>query len=308
MRKYKGEILLFASAFLFAASGIPAKLLLAQDLTAFRLTQVRCLGAFVLLVTFLLIRNRRSLLMTKKEIPFLLAYGIIGFALVQSAYFFAISRMELSIALVVEFTAPIWITFYVRYIQKRYVASTMWWAIALAFIGLTLVAQIYRGMTVDGLGFVVALIDAFALAAYFLMGEHGVKSRSSTSLTTYGFGVATLFWFFVLPVWNFPFEIFTQQIPLSGISDSTLPGWMLLTYMILAGTIVPYLCVLNGIRFISASQASLIGMLEPVIAGFFAWFALSEQLAPIQILGGAIVLAGIYLAERSRQASHKTLN
>jgi drug/metabolite transporter (DMT)-like permease len=216
--------------------------------------------------------------------------------------------MELSIALVVEFTAPIWITFYVRYIQKRYVASTMWWAIALAFIGLTLVAQIYRGMTVDGLGFVVALIDAFALATYFLMGEHGVKTRSSTSLTTYGFGVATLFWFFVLPVWNFPFEIFTQQIPLSGISDSTLPGWMLLTYMILAGTIVPYLCVLNGIRFISASQASLIGMLEPVIAGFFAWFALSEQLAPIQILGGAIVLAGIYLAERSRQASHNTIN
>lgn len=75
--------------------------------------------------------------------------------------------MELSIALVVEFTAPIWITFYVRYIQKRHVASTMWWAIALAFIGLTLVAQIYRGMTVDGLGFAVALADAFALAAYF---------------------------------------------------------------------------------------------------------------------------------------------
>lgn len=117
-----------------------------------------------------------------------------------------------------------------------------------------------------------------------------------------------LFWFFVLPVWNFPFEIFTQQIPLSGISDSTLPGWVLLTYMILAGTIVPYLCVLNGIRFISASQASLIGMLEPVIAGFLAWFALSEQLAPIQLLGGAIVLAGIYLAERSRQASHNPLN
>jgi drug/metabolite transporter (DMT)-like permease len=49
-------------------------------------------------------------------------------------------------------------------------------------------------------------------------------------------------------------------------------------------------------------------MLEPVIAGFFAWFALSEQLSPIQILGGAIVLAGIYLAERSRQASHNTIN
>jgi hypothetical protein len=61
VRKYKGEIMLFASAFLFAASGIPAKLLLAQDLTAFRLTQVRCLGAFALLVTFLLIKNPRSL-------------------------------------------------------------------------------------------------------------------------------------------------------------------------------------------------------------------------------------------------------
>lgn len=102
----------------------------------------------------------------QKRNSLLLAYGIIGFAGVRRLTF-AIGRMELSIALVVEFTAPIWITFYVRYIQKRHVASTMWWAIALAFIGLTLVAQIYRGMTVDGLGFAVALADAFALAAYF---------------------------------------------------------------------------------------------------------------------------------------------
>jgi len=61
---------------------------------------------------------------------------------------------------------------------------------------------------------------------------------------------------------------------------------------------VPYLLVVGGIRRLSASTSSVIGMLEPVIAGIFAWLWLSQSWSLVQLIGGAIVLVGIYIADR----------
>jgi drug/metabolite transporter (DMT)-like permease len=66
------------------------------------------------------------------------------------------------------------------------------------------------------------------------------------------------------------------------------------------GTILPYLCVLAGIKLLSASTSSVIGMLEPVIAGIFAWIWINETWNTIQLIGGATVIAGIYIADKTR--------
>jgi len=63
---------------------------------------------------------------------------------------------------------------------------------------------------------------------------------------------------------------------------------------------VPYLFVIGGIRRLSASTSSVIGMLEPVIAGVFAWIWLSQSWSAIQLLGGSIVLVGVYIADRAK--------
>jgi drug/metabolite transporter (DMT)-like permease len=79
-----------------------------------------------------------------------------------------------------------------------------------------------------------------------------------------------------------------------------LPGWLLITYVVILGTVVPYLCVLSGMRLLTASTSSVIGMLEPVIAGGFAWIWFSQSWNAIQLFGAAIVLIGIYLADRAK--------
>jgi drug/metabolite transporter (DMT)-like permease len=66
---------------------------------------------------------------------------------------------------------------------------------------------------------------------------------------------------------------------------------------------VPYLFVIGGIRRLSASTSSVIGMLEPVIAGVFAWIWLSQSWSAIQLLGGAIVLVGVYIADRAKASA-----
>jgi drug/metabolite transporter (DMT)-like permease len=67
------------------------------------------------------------------------------------------------------------------------------------------------------------------------------------------------------------------------------------------GTIAPYLFVIAGLKILSASTASVFGMIEPVMAGIFAWWWLNERLTTIQLIGGLVVLIGISIADRARQ-------
>jgi len=91
---------------------------------------------------------------------------------------------------------------------------------------------------------------------------------------------------------------------LQGVFAGTfVPGWILIAWVILMGTIVPYLFVLGGLRRLSPSTSSVMGMLEPVLAGAFAWIWLAQSWAPIQLGGAAIVLVGIYIADRAKIAA-----
>jgi drug/metabolite transporter (DMT)-like permease len=84
------------------------------------------------------------------------------------------------------------------------------------------------------------------------------------------------------------------------LENFSAPGWTLILWIVILGTVVPYLCVLSGIKILSASTSSVIGMLEPVIAGIFAWIWIGESWNTIQLIGGAIVIVGIYIADKTR--------
>jgi drug/metabolite transporter (DMT)-like permease len=122
--------------------------------------------------------------------------------------------------------------------------------------------------------------------------------------TIIGLAVAGAFWAIVLPIWNFPTEVFAMKMDIHGyLAGHLFPGWSLLLWVIVMGTIVPYLFVISGLRILSASKSSVIGMLEPVLAGIFAWIWLNQSWDLIQLIGAAIVLIGIYLADRSKSTA-----
>ena len=301
LSKYRGEFYLVIGAIFFSVNGVIVTLVL-DHMTTFRLAQVRAIGTFFLLFLITFIQDRKSLKAERREIPTLIFYGIFGYAMVQLGYFIGISRgVPLSLVLILEFTAPIWIVLWIKFVRKTEVAKDMWVAIALALFGLILVAKVWQGFVFDLIGTLGAIGAAMALAIYFLMSQSLGTKRSAQAMVVWGMGFAGLFWSLVLPIWNFPTEIFTTEINLQGrFSDYSAPGWLLIAYIIIFGTIVPYLFVVGGIRRLSASTSSVIGMLEPVIAGIFAWIWLSQSWSAIQLLGGAIVLIGIYIADRAK--------
>jgi drug/metabolite transporter (DMT)-like permease len=303
--RYKGEILTLLGAIFFSFNGVVAKLVLTSGLSSMRLTQVRCGGAFIFLGLYMFLRYRDKLKVKKEDLPLLFAYGIIGFLMVQALYFVAITRLNVSVALILEFTAPIWIVLWLRFVKHKVVPSLMWVAIFLAFSGLVLIAQVWKGQTLDPIGVTCALLDGIVLASFFLLGEKLTAKRDVESLMVYGFGFASLGLAIAMPLWSYPTEIFTQSMNLQGRFDAfNLPGWVLIAWVIIMGTIVPYLLVVKGLKLLSASTSSVMGMAEPVLAGVFAWIWLSETWNFIQLVGGVTVIIGIILADKARSAAH----
>jgi drug/metabolite transporter (DMT)-like permease len=298
MSSRRAYFLLASAALFYAINGVVSKWVMEAGLSPWRLTEVRTAGALIALVIYLAFKGQLPRLRPAKgEMKLLLLFGIIGIAGVQSFYFFSILKLHVSIALIIEFTAPIWIVLYLHFVKKVRIANSMWFGLIAAFVGLILVGEVWKGLTLNGLGVLSSFLDAFSLAIYFVIGRTLGKIRSTETMLVWGFGVTTILYAVVQPLWSFPFHIFKDQIDLNGhFAGRHLPGWLLITFIILIGTILPYLCVLTGVNALSSQVASIIGMLEPVLAGVFGWILLNETFTTIQLIGAVVVLIGIFIA------------
>ncbi len=300
-RPLLGYAMVWTAATLFAINGTVSKVILESGVSSLRLAQIRSTGAVVVLGVLVLLAARRTLRVGRDELKFLALYGIAGLALVQLLYFLSIRRLPIGIALLIQYLAPLLVALWARYVTHEPVRRRIWAALALALAGLTLVVELWTGLVLDGWGVAAALAGAVAFAAYVLMAERAVGRRDAVSLSLYGFLFATLFWALVQPWWSFPFGVLAEDVSLLGnLADRTFPAWALMAWMVALGTIVPFWLVVGALRHITATRVGIVAMLEPVVATVVAFAWLDEALAAPQLAGGAVVLAGILLAQTAR--------
>lgn len=289
-----------AGATLFAINGTVSKIVLEAGMSSLRLVEIRCTAAAFAFFLIAALRSPGSLRVGSRELGFILVYGITGIALVQWLYLVAIARMPVSLALLIEYTAPLLVALWVRFARRGEVRGRVWAALVLSFGGLAVVAQVWQGVTLDVLGMLAAGAAAISLAAYYLLGERGLSRRDPLSLSAWSFAAAGGFWSILLPWWSFPFELMDDRVSIVG---TTAPVWLLVIWVVLLGTVVPFGLMLFGIGRIGPTRTGLIGTVEPVIAGLVAWIVIGELLTGWQMLGACVVLAGIVLAETSRPAA-----
>jgi drug/metabolite transporter (DMT)-like permease len=296
-----GYAMVMTAAGLFAVNGTVSKVILESGVTSLRLTQVRCLGAFVGLGLICLVARPSSLRASRGELAFLALFGVCGVALVQLFYFAAIARIEIGVSLLIQYTAPLLVALWARFVYKERVRRRVWAALALAFVGLSLTVDVWGGVPLNTAGVVLSFLSACTFAAYLLLAERAVGRRDPVSLLVYGFLFASLFWAVVQPWWAFPWEDIQEHVSLLGnLADSSLPAWALVLYVLVLGTIIPFVLLIGSLRHLPATTVGLAAMVEPVIGTVVAWAWLDESLAAQQLVGGAIVLAAIFLAQTAR--------
>ncbi len=288
------------AALFFAINGVLGKSAIEAGLDPLPLVELRNAGAMVILVVIVAIVRPAAFKVTKKELPFLMAYGVLAFTLVQFLYFFTISRLPVGIGTLLAFLAPIIVALYVKFVRKQPVRNRIWLAIGLTLLGLALVAQVWQGATLDTIGLLSGLLLAFFLALYWILGESGQNHRDALSLTMWGFIFSTITWSIINPWTRFPFELLTQPAAPMRPGWPGLPIWLLMLIGIVFGTVISFLLVLGSLRRLGAARAGIVGTSEPVWAGILAMAFLGETLSPIQGVGGLLVVAGIIVAETAR--------
>lgn len=295
-----GYAMTLTAATLFAVNGSVSKLAIeGSEIGTLRWTELRSTGGFLGLAVALLVLAPGRLRIGRAELPALAFYGIVGFAVVQWLYFVAITRLPIGIGLLLEFTAPVLVALWARFVWHERVQPRVWAALTLVVAGLVLVAQVWQGTTLDTLGVVAGLTAAVALAIFYLQGERLVTTRDPISVVCIALGFTTLFWAVVQPWWSFPFETLTTPVGLPWL-DVAVPVWLLAAWTIVLGTIAPFTLSVGALQHLPATTVGIVATFEPVAAAVIAWAWLGETLVAAQILGGLVVLLGIVLAETSR--------
>ena len=134
------------------------------------------------------------------------------------------------------------------------------------------------------------------------MAEHSLKQgRDAFSLLAWGFTFAALFWAIAQPWWTFPVDKVDGTASLLGrLSDYDAPVGGLIAYVVILGTVVPFVLLVTALHYVPATRVTIFGMLEPVIAAVVAYAWLGEELTLVQVVGALLVLGGVALAQTAR--------
>ena len=296
-----GYLMVAVAAALFAVNGTVSKVVLGSGLSSLELTQIRSTGAAAGLLVFLLLFARARLRVGRRELAFLVLFGVTGVAFVQWLYFVAIEHLPVGIALLIQFLAPLFVALFARFVYHERIRRRIWVALALCIIGLAVIIEVWAGVAFSTIGITAALAASFALTAYILMAERERRHRDPVSLSFYGFLFAGIFWAVVQPLWQFPWEVLGETVSLQGnLEEHTAPVWLLVAFVVVVGTMITFSLLTGALRHIPATRASIVATLEPVLATVVAWLWLGETFGAAQLVGGAVVLAGIFIAQTAR--------
>ena len=286
--------------FFFAVNGPVAKLALINGLESAQLSAFRIEGAFICLLLAALFVSRKELKVKRNEILPLIGYGFFGVAMTQFLYFVAIKRIEVGVALIIEYTAPLFVALYVRFVMQKEVSKRVWFSLLLALIGLSLITQVWTGSKLDPFGVLCAFGAAIALAIYFIGGEPLAAKRNPIALTALSMGVGAIFWMIVQPWWTLPWNLLSNPVSLPHEIGSVSLG-LIVAYIVIFGTVAPFWLYFIAFKYLDSKKAAIFGLLEPVGASITALFLLGESFIGIQILGGALVLIGVIYAETAKK-------
>jgi drug/metabolite transporter (DMT)-like permease len=267
------------------------------------LTTIRVTCTFLVLVLVAVLFRRSALQPPRGRLLLLVvAHGLIGVAALQWTYFVAIDRLPVGMALLLEYQAPVLVALWARFGQHEQVRPRLWLGLVLAVGGLAAATEVWKGAKFDGLGVIAGMAAAVCFAGYFLIGEAGVGALDPLRVIVWSFGVATVALNVASPVTGFDTSRLGHHVSLlGGLDDLRAPLWLVLGWVVVLGTLVPFFAELFALSFIRATTVTVIALLEPIGVSALGWAWFGESLGPVAVVGCLAVVAGIVIAQSARR-------
>jgi drug/metabolite transporter (DMT)-like permease len=275
------------SAITFGFSGLPAKVAYDAGFTPLQVTAVRIVLTALVLLAFVAPFTGLPRLASWRLVLGYALLGVIGSPLL---YFVAVSRIPVGVAMVLEFLAPVLVALWIRFVRRTRLPAWMWVGTVLALVGLAMIAQLFDGVRFDLVGTLAGLGAAVGTAAYYLIGEHAAKDGDPLALTIGGMVVGAVLISLVSPPWALPWHAMTTPTVIG-------PVWLGLVLLALVSTAFAYVAGIVALRHLPSAAASVLGLVEPLVATLAAWWVLDQVLTWDQVVGAVVLLAGAAIVQ-----------
>ncbi len=261
------------------------------------LSQSRATFSFLVLLPVLGLLRGRRLRLPAADLGQVFLIGILGVAASNYFYYLAIQRTNVATAIIVQYTAPIWVLLYTvaRGLQKPTLQRVA--AVGLAVTGIALVIGLFGGggLRLDTIGVIAALLAAFSFAFYNIGGHNILARLDRWIVLLYTTCSASLFWIVVNPPWKIIAAHYSGE------------QWLFLLLFSLISVLAPFSFYFAGLQHLEPTRAIVVSCLEPVFSIVIAAVALGEIVRPLQVTGIVLVLAAIVVVQLPDRRSAEAL-
>jgi drug/metabolite transporter (DMT)-like permease len=302
--EFKGALLIVIAAFFWGIAATAAKFILNNNVNPFKLVNMRLNLAFLFLFLILLIFDRQKLKITKQDAKYLAILGIVGIVGVQTTYYFTVDTLNVGMAIFLQYLAPAMIVVYSVLFLKEKLSSTIIISLGISLLGsvcIILGRDTTGANTLNAIGLITGLASAFFLCFYTIYGKTCAARVNAWTVLLYAVGFGALAYSFVSPPWVL-------------WKDVTMMEFAYASYLAIFATIIPFGLYFSGLRFLTPSSASIIAMLEPVVASLSAYLLLNEKMTFIQIMGGILIITAViiiniyYVRKETSNNEQKSVN
>ncbi|QCJ45199.1 EamA family transporter [Bacillus sp. S3] len=235
-------------------------------------------------------QNIWSVWKNKQDVIRLIIFGIIGMFGVQYTYFAAIEHGNAATATVLQYLAPVIIAVFLCLRAKSLPAKKEVIAIGLALFGTFLLVTkgSVHSLSISGPALFWGILSAFALAFYTLYPGSLLSKWGSLITVGWGMTIGGIGFSFIHPPWKFQ-------------GSWNLTSFLAVVFVVVFGTLIAFFCYMESLKYIRASEASLLACVEPLSASFLAVAWLHVTFGAAEWIGSFSIISTIFILSASKK-------
>jgi len=255
------------------------------------LSQTRTSFSLLVLLPVLVGRQGwQRISLPRKDLIQCLVLGMLGVAASNYFYYVAIQKTSVAIAIILQYTAPVWVLIYVVARRQQRLSLQKVAAVLVAVAGIALTIGIVgngslSALRIDTYGLIAALLASFSFAFYNVGGHQILARYDRWRVLVWTLGSAAVFWLLVNPPW----KVMAQHY--------TAAQWGFLFVFSMISVLGSFSLYFLGLQYLEPTRAIIASCLEPVFSILLAASLLGEGVRPVQTVGIVLVLSAIVIVQ-----------
>lgn len=294
--KNKGYLFITLAGLFWGLIGFFATGLSRQGFTAEQNGFIRLFLGFIFMSLYALFKSPKSLKLNKPTLIYSLEIGIVCQFLFNLSYFNAINKIGVSLAAILLYTSPIFVTIFSKIVYKETITKNKIISLCLCFLGATLsvTGNSLNFSSLNILGILLGLTASITYALMPIISKSALEKCDRLSILIYGF----LFGAILMIPFSSPFKILTLLNNPKSIILAICIG--------LIPAFLAYICYISGIATgIELSKVGIISSIELVVSVLIGWIIFKESFSLLKFLGLFLMISSIIITSQDPTSTEK---